>query len=178
MLQVLEHGSPDALVDVSPAIDVKDRHENALVGQRSDVDLVRGDNVESLQVAVRLVVQHQGDGDVQVAQKCRQQWFQDAVQLDDPPYDRLSRRQLVSIHQRNNELLETNAASCTQGDATFDNVVHDGILVLAQNGLRKHGLAADRRLEHDVTRWGGRRGVAAGDAMRSLHVGFPARCIG
>jgi len=55
------------LVDVSPAFDVKDRQENALVGQRSDVDPVRSDNVEALQVVVRPAVQRQGDGDVQVA---------------------------------------------------------------------------------------------------------------
>jgi hypothetical protein len=47
-LQVLEQGSPNMLVDVSLALDVKDHQENALVGQRSDVDPVRGDNVEAL----------------------------------------------------------------------------------------------------------------------------------
>ncbi len=71
-LQVLEQGSPDALANASPAFDVKDHQENALVGQRNDVDLVCGDNVETLQVAVRPAVQRQGDGDVQAAQKCRQ----------------------------------------------------------------------------------------------------------
>ncbi len=52
-LQVLEQGSPDVLVDASPALDVKDCRENALVVQRSDVDPIRGDNVEALQVAIR-----------------------------------------------------------------------------------------------------------------------------
>ncbi len=57
MLEVLEQGSPNALANASPALDVKDREENALVGQRSDIDLVRGDNVEALQVTVRPAVQ-------------------------------------------------------------------------------------------------------------------------
>jgi len=84
VLQVLEQGSPDALADASPALDIKDRQENVLVGQRNDVDPVRGDNVEALQVAIRPTVQRQGDGDIKAAQKCRQQWLQDAVQLGDP----------------------------------------------------------------------------------------------
>jgi len=45
---------------------------------------MRGDNVEALQVAIRPTVERQGDGDVEVAQKCRQQWLQDVVQLGDP----------------------------------------------------------------------------------------------
>jgi hypothetical protein len=57
VLEVLEQGSPNALANASPALDVKDREENALVGQRSDIDLVRGDNVEALQVTVRPAVQ-------------------------------------------------------------------------------------------------------------------------
>jgi len=55
-LHVLEQGSPDTLADASPTLDVKDRKENALVGQRSDVDPMHGDNVEALQVTVRPVV--------------------------------------------------------------------------------------------------------------------------
>ncbi|CAK9195464.1 unnamed protein product [Sphagnum troendelagicum] len=110
---------------------------------------------EALQVAVRLAVQRQGDGDVEAAQKCRQQWLQDAIQLGDSPYDRSNRWRLVSVRQRNNELLETNATSRAQGDTTFNNVVHNGILVLAQNGLRILGLAAECRLEHDLARGGG-----------------------
>jgi len=85
VLQVLEQGSPDALADANPALDIKDRQENVFVGQRNDVDPVRGDNVEALQVVIRPTVQRQGDGDIKAAQKCRQQWLQDAVQLDDPP---------------------------------------------------------------------------------------------
>jgi len=64
VLQVLEQGSLDTLADVSPALDIKDRQENVIVGQRNDVDPVRGDNVEALQVAIRPTVQPQGDGDV------------------------------------------------------------------------------------------------------------------
>ncbi len=116
---------------------------------------MRGDNVEALQVAVRLAVQRQGDGDVEAAQKCRQQWLQDAIQLGDSPYDRSNRWRLVSVRQRNNELLETNATSRAQGDTTFNNVVHNGILILAQNGLRMLGLAAECQLEHDLARGGG-----------------------
>ncbi len=55
---------------------------------------------------------------------------------------------------------------------------HDDILVLAQNGLRKHGVAAKRQLEDDVVGRGGQRGVTVGDAVRALHVGFLARHIG
>jgi hypothetical protein len=51
-LQVLEQGNPDTLADTSLALDVKDRQENAFVGQRNDVNLVHGDNIEALQVAV------------------------------------------------------------------------------------------------------------------------------
>ena len=94
-----------------------------------------GDNVEALQVAGRLFVQSQGDGDIQVAQKCHQQWLQDAIQLSDPPQDHSSRQPLVSVRQQDNELLNMSATSRAQGDATFDDVVHDGILVLLQNGL-------------------------------------------
>jgi hypothetical protein len=63
-LQVLEQGNPDTLADTSLALDVKDRQENAFVGQRNDVNLVHGDNIEALQVAVWPAVQRQGDGDV------------------------------------------------------------------------------------------------------------------
>jgi hypothetical protein len=34
-------------------------------------------------------------------------------------------------------------------------VVHNGILILAQNGLRMLGLAAECQLEHDLARGGG-----------------------
>jgi len=67
------------LANTSPALDVKDRQENVLVGQKNDVDPMRGDNVEAFQVVVRPAVQRQGDGNVQAAQKCHQQWLQDAV---------------------------------------------------------------------------------------------------
>ncbi len=40
------------LVDANPALDVKDCQENVLVGQRSDVDPVRGDNLEAFQVVI------------------------------------------------------------------------------------------------------------------------------
>ncbi len=71
-LQVFEQGSLNALADASPAFDVKDRHENVLIGQRSNVDPVRGDDIETFQVVIRPAVQRQGDGNVRVAQKCRQ----------------------------------------------------------------------------------------------------------
>jgi len=66
-LQVLEQGSPDMLADANPALDIKDRHENVFIGQRSDVDPVRGDNVEAFQVAIWPAIQRQGDGDIQAA---------------------------------------------------------------------------------------------------------------
>ncbi len=56
VFQVLEQGSLDALADANPAFDIKDCQENVLIGQRSDIDWVRGDNIEALQVAVRPVV--------------------------------------------------------------------------------------------------------------------------
>jgi len=43
-----------------------------------------------------------------------------------------------------------------------------------QNGFQKHGLATERRLEYDLAGQGRQRGVAVGDAVRALHVGFPA----
>jgi len=45
------------LANASPALDVKDRQENVFVGQKNDVDPMRGDNVEAFQVVVRPAVQ-------------------------------------------------------------------------------------------------------------------------
>lgn len=39
-------------------------------------------------------------------------------------------------------------------------------------------LVVKRRLDHDLDGRGGRCGVVVGDAVRCVHVGFPARHIG